>query len=286
MWYHRLMNEPRSDRPGSQARRSVEDVRAEARRTADAARESARAGRRTASLSREIASTTRDAIRLAVAEAREALKDTSVEIRVGRLTREESRQRTRELLLDAAAEVFSRLGYHGASLEAVAEAAGFTKGAVYSNFATKGELFGALLRRTAEQRVDDQIQSLGSLSLAQLADLSGPMLQEQAREQSTWDILQVEFWLAAMRDPALKQLMCEGSDELYERMGATLTAKLAEEGVTSRFDGADLARLVNALGTGLLIQVYLDPDSVDPSLFGRAIRAMANLPTDPPGETD
>ena len=219
-----------------------------------------------------------DFIRLAVAEAREALKDTSVEIRVGRLTREESRQRTRELLLDAAAEVFSRLGYHGASLEAVAEAAGFTKGAVYSNFATKGELFAALLRRSSEQRMEGQIQALGSLSLAQLADLSGPMLQEQARDQSTWDILQVEFWLAAMRDPALKQLMCEGTDELYERMGETLTRKLAEESVTPRFGGAELARLVNALGTGLLIQVYLDPDSVDPTLFGRAIRAMANLP--------
>jgi AcrR family transcriptional regulator len=54
-----------------------------------------------------------------------------------RLTREQARQQTRERLLDSAAEVFKRLGYHGATLEAVAEAAGYTKGAVYSNFETK-----------------------------------------------------------------------------------------------------------------------------------------------------
>ncbi len=277
MWYHCRMSGSQDD-PVERARRSGAEIRASVRLTTEAARETARAGRESGALSREIAATTKEAIRQAVAEARAALKDSSLEIRVERLSREESRQRTRELLLDAAAEVFSRLGYHGASLEAVAEAAGFTKGAVYSNFATKGELFAALLRRSSEQRVEGQIEALGALSLAQLADLSGPMLQKQAREQSTWDILQIEFWLAAMRDPTLKQLMCEGSDELYERMGETVSKKLAEEGAGSQFSGAELARLVNALGTGLLVQVYLDPESVDPALFGRGIRALAGLP--------
>ena len=64
-----------------------------------------------------------------------------------RLTREDRRAQTRERLLDAAADVFNRLGYHGASLEAVADAAGFTKGAVYSNFASKAELFAVLADR-------------------------------------------------------------------------------------------------------------------------------------------
>lgn len=267
-----------SETPEERARRQADELRAELKRTTDAARESARAGRQSATLSREIATTTKQAIRQAVAEAREALRDTRVEVRIERLSREESRQRTRELLLDAAAEVFSRLGYHGASLEAVAEAAGFTKGAVYSNFATKGELFAALLRRYSEQRIDAQNQALGAISLAQLADMAGPMLRQQAEEQSTWDMLQVEFWLSAMRDPHLRELMCEGSDELYERSGEVLAAKLDEAGVTARFNGPELARLVNALGTGLLLQVYLDPDSVDPTLFGRAIRAMTGLP--------
>jgi AcrR family transcriptional regulator len=276
----------RQDDRVERSRRTGAEIRASVRLTAEAARETARAGRQTGELSREIAATTKDAIRQAVAEARAALKDSRLEIRVERLSREESRQRTRELLLDAAAEVFSRLGYHGASLEAVAEAAGFTKGAVYSNFATKGELFAALLRRYTEQRVAAQNEALESITLAQLADMAGPMLARQAAEQSAWDVLQVEFWLAAMRDPSLRDLLAEGSDELYEASGSRLEEKILEAGVASPFSGPELARLVNALGSGLLLQVYLDPGSVDPALFGRGIRALAGLPAVEPIPTD
>ena len=65
-----------------------------------------------------------------------------------RLTRAESRERTRAHLLEAAADVFAQRGFHGASVEEVADVAGYTKGAVYSNFASKDEL----LRETLEYR--------------------------------------------------------------------------------------------------------------------------------------
>src|SRR5271166_4734292 len=61
------------------------------------------------------------------------------------LTPERRRQQTREHLLQAAAQVFAERGFHGASLDEVAAAAGFTKGAVYSNFKNKEDLFLALL---------------------------------------------------------------------------------------------------------------------------------------------
>lgn len=198
-----------------------------------------------------------------------------------RLTRDERRAQTRERLLDAAAEVFNRLGYHRASLEAVAEAAGFTKGAVYSNFATKGELFTALLSRYTDQRLAIQAGILEKASLEQLADYAGEMIRQQAAEESSWDLLQIEFWLAAMRDPRLRELLVEGSDDLYRQSGQRLEAKLAEAGVRSTFTGVELARLFNALGSGLLLQLYLDPDAVDPELFGRAIRLLTGLPVSP-----
>lgn len=234
-----------------------------------------------ASFLRELTTPTTEAVRLAIAEAREALKETRLEIRVERLSREESRQRTRELLLDAAAEVFNRLGYHGASLEAVAEAAGFTKGAVYSNFATKGELFTALLDRYTQQRIAAQDEVLEHASLEQLADYAGELIRRQATEQSSWDLLQIEFWLAAMRDPRIRELLVEGTDEVYRQSGRRLEAKLAEAGARSAFTGTELSRLMNALGSGLLLQVYLEPDAVDPALFGRAIRVLAGLPVQP-----
>src|SRR5580698_9295265 len=63
------------------------------------------------------------------------------------LTPERRRRQTRDHLLDAAAQVLAERGFHGASLDEVAAAAGFTKGAVYSNFKNKEDLFLALLER-------------------------------------------------------------------------------------------------------------------------------------------
>src|SRR4051794_41907842 len=67
-------------------------------------------------------------------------------------TRAESKAATREELLDAARRVFLERGYHGASLELVAREAGYTKGAVYSAFASKADLFLALYDREIEAR--------------------------------------------------------------------------------------------------------------------------------------
>src|SRR5437660_12179265 len=64
-----------------------------------------------------------------------------------RLTREQSRQRTRAALIVAAMGVFARDGYAGASVDAIAEQAGYTVGALYSNFATKQELFLAVFEQ-------------------------------------------------------------------------------------------------------------------------------------------
>ncbi len=70
------------------------------------------------------------------------------------LTQERRRAQTRQYLLQAAAQVFAERGFHGASLDEVAAAAGFTKGAVYSNFKNKEDLFLALLESLQEQEMD------------------------------------------------------------------------------------------------------------------------------------
>ncbi len=114
--------------------------------------------------------------------------------KVARLTRAESRERTRTQLLAAAEEVFAARGFHGASLDEVAEAAGFSKGAVYSNFGSKDELFVAVLRK----RMSEQAEFLTGLvsrasgdPVAALPDLEWMDLQ--------WCQLLFEFWLYADR---------------------------------------------------------------------------------------
>ncbi len=205
-----------------------------------------------------------------------------------RRTREERRAETRERLLDAAAKVFNRLGYHGASLEAVAEAAGFTKGAVYSNFATKQDLFLALLDRNNDARVSATEQALGSWSLEQAIEMTPEALRAQARSDEGWDLLTIEFFLAAMRDPELRKRLVAGTREAWQRYGVVMDERIRMAGLHPGFTGAQLAQLINAFASGLLLQYYLDPEGTDLDAAARALRRIAGLPDEPdaagPGE--
>lgn len=195
----------------------------------------------------------------------------------GRLTRTESRQRTRERLLDAAADVFNRLGYHGASLEAVAEAAGYTKGAVYSNFATKGELFLALCQRGSGMRGDVLRTLLREHPLDEFIELLTDALAAQVTSEREFDLLQIEFWLAAMRDPALRDVLATAGRSARAEIAAELKSKLASESRTAPFTSEDLVTLVTALANGVLLQYYVDPASVSPDLLARAVRRLLGI---------
>ncbi len=72
-----------------------------------------------------------------------------------RLTREQSRAQTRERLLEAARGVFARNGFHGSSVEEIASAAGFSTGALYSNFEGKEDLFLVLMEREIEKHAQE-----------------------------------------------------------------------------------------------------------------------------------
>ena len=79
-----------------------------------------------------------------------------------RLTREESRAQTRDRLLEAAREVFARNGFHGASVEEIASAAGFSTGALYSNFEGKEDLFLVLMEREIEKHANEIAEAVRS----------------------------------------------------------------------------------------------------------------------------
>ncbi len=193
-----------------------------------------------------------------------------------RLTRDARRAQTRDRLLDAAADVFNRLGYHGASLEAVAEAAGFTKGAVYSNFASKSELFVALAERRGVSSGPGE--AVLAMRVGDLVDGMGEMLRAQAARDEAWDVLTIEVWLAAMRDPVLRAIVANGYREMRADLGPLIKRKLTAEGIDTPFTGEELGSLVSAIGSGLILQYYLEPDAVDPALLSRALRRLLGLP--------
>lgn len=139
------------------------------------------------------------------------------------------RQATRDRLLDAATEVFAGEGLQGASVEAICAHAGFTRGAFYSNFESKEELFLALLEREFDRRArelegktEDLAPSLrsdrGAIDSSLAAEYIARFLQTSGNA-SIWHLLETEYALLAMRDPD----MAGGYSELLSRSRAGMT---------------------------------------------------------------
>jgi AcrR family transcriptional regulator len=122
------------------------------------------------------------------------------------------RERTRERLIEAAAQVFAHLGFGAASVEAIAEAAGFTRGAFYSNFASKEELFLTLAARQTQQRLAALEAAVASLDLSVgqepldrtvIRTVLASVTQGAGPRDTTWVLMNAELELLAMRDPSV-----------------------------------------------------------------------------------
>ncbi|HRA51435.1 helix-turn-helix domain-containing protein [Actinotalea sp.] len=123
------------------------------------------------------------------------------------------RGRTRDRLLDAAFDVFADQGVHAATIEQITDHAGFTRGAFYSNFSTKEELFFALKDRENELRLTCLAEQVETLRPR--LEAAGDPLDEEALgellleflvgpfDNRKWCLVQSEFTLMALRDPAV-----------------------------------------------------------------------------------
>jgi AcrR family transcriptional regulator len=165
-----------------------------------------------------------------------------------RVTRRDRAAANRAALLAAARKVFLAAGYHGASVDAVAGEAGFTIGAVYSQFGGKAELFLALLEQRIEERIG-QIRSLvdGSGVAAGLTAVARQWAGV-LRTDLDWTLLVIEFRVHAARDPVLAARFAELHARLLRAVVQSLTESLGLPAATPEVE--DLARLLLATGPG------------------------------------
>ena len=189
-------------------------------------------------------------------------------------TRAEAKARTRELLLDAAARTFARKGFAGASVEEIAEEAGFTVGALYSNFASKSELFLELMAGRARERVSETAQVLAEGHPT--AETTWTALGQQMIDVADKDIdlapLQAEFWLYAVRNPEVMDTFAARLRQRREPLERLIEAGLRRTGQHPGDLAARLAIVVSALFQGMVRQRRLDPDHVSAELYGEALR--------------
>jgi AcrR family transcriptional regulator len=203
-----------------------------------------------------------------------------------RLNRQERKAQTRDKLIDAAAEVFARRGFETATLDEVAAAAGYTKGAVYSNFASKTELFIALIERRIEVQAADHARRFEGRDLVAMTRALEDEPHEDPESERQWLMLATEFWLHAMRDERARVLMAEQ----YERARILVSTQVIEPlyrtmGQEPPLPPRDLAIVIESLGIGLAIQAALDPGAVSMGLQGQVIARLLNhpAPSDPAG---
>ena len=197
-----------------------------------------------------------------------------------RLTRQESRLQTRERLLEAAAEVFSRQGFDAASVEEVAEEAGFSKGAVYSNFASKEELFLALLDRhlAAElHNMASQVTPGGSHGPAEEASPRGSFAA-QLEEKRTLNVLTLEFILYALRHPWAQQQLAERYRIARKELSERLRKRYQAGGSPPEFPIEYLPWALLALGSGLALQAYLEPGALPSDLYATIVGQLLDAP--------
>lgn len=179
-------------------------------------------------------------------------------LRRARPTRRQTQELTRSRLLDAAAEVFAEHGVAGASVERIAERAGYTRGAFYGHFADKDAVVAALLEaRTVRER--DEVAALAA---------AGGDTWEALRNWHRQRSAHVEDWLALRLELVRHTLRSgSGSSPLAAReqtARAALTAAVAHELGVDATEASFPALVVHALEDGLAVQRAIDPESVPP----------------------
>lgn len=193
-----------------------------------------------------------------------------------RLTREQQRHQTRERLLGSALEVFEARGYAESSLEEIAERAGYTRKAIYSNFTGKSELLLEIVERRFQSHIEriETVLDQGTSPERKTIDV-GSMFADYLNQEQAWGKLFHEFCSVASRDEkigsrfracfrARKQIIVRLVESEVGRRGIALKAPI-ERVVMGIF----------ALFTGLSVEKMIDPEEVDEALFGEMLRLLA-----------
>lgn len=197
-----------------------------------------------------------------------------------RMTQAERREETREQVLAAAAKVFAKRGFHGTSLDAIAEEAGFSRGAVYYNFADKEELFLDLLdRRCAERSQDLREVFAGSDddvdSTARQAQLAANHALDAMIGDPEWRALYLEFLAQAARDPAFRRRFSKRTAEMRSALDDVVIERTAPFVDVLGMEPEQLAVVIDALGTGLWTHHMLHGERAVPrDLFSNALALL------------
>jgi len=187
-----------------------------------------------------------------------------------RKTRARAVEDNRQTVLAAARRRFEADGFHGATLDAIADEAGFSKGVVYSQFGSKDELFLAVLEdniRRRHEAMETRFASVGApADLAALAVLS---IGENVATVA-WQAALLEFRAYAWRQPELNRRYLALHTRTIESIAGFIDAVFRGNGEVPPMPADQLASIALASSTGVLAEYMADP-SIDTTVLARAL---------------
>ncbi|AOS37939.1 MULTISPECIES: TetR/AcrR family transcriptional regulator [Pseudomonas] len=176
-----------------------------------------------------------------------------------RLGREESQQVTRDRLFDTATELMIRKGFHAASVNVIAEEAGFSKGAFFSNFSSKSDLLLQLTQRFKRVEIDRLSTTLASGYSAEQLSHGLNAYIDTLKNNTRCAILDAELQLIALRDEEFSPHYYDLHEENSEALGKLITIIFNHAGKKPPLAYAALAKTFTALAEGLILQGHKDP---------------------------
>ncbi|HEY1834673.1 MAG TPA: TetR/AcrR family transcriptional regulator [Solirubrobacteraceae bacterium] len=201
---------------------------------------------------------------------------------VTRLTREQRRAQTRERLLSAARGVFARGGFHGASVEEIASEAGYSTGALYSNFDSKEDLFLALMEREIELHASEIVAAVrDEASVSERAQGGARQWMALIEREPEALLLFMEFWAYGVRDPDIRPKVAASFAQARGVLTGLIADGVRDFDLELALPAEQLAIAIDALADGIARQKLADPDAVPDELMGRVLSMLFAAATRP-----
>ena len=199
-----------------------------------------------------------------------------------RLSRAESPALTRQRLVEVARDLFLREGYAKTSLERVAEEAGFSKGAVYSNFGGKDDLCLAVLDSIQGEVADAVLHALGDAASFDEALAAFDLWADKRLGDPDWSALEAEFAARSRRDPVLRAALRERNARLHAMLAGALAGTADRHDLAFRLPVEEAAHALLSMAIGLGLQRAITPTLEVGTITDVARALVEELPA-PPG---
>ena len=191
-----------------------------------------------------------------------------------RLTRAQRRERTREELISAAERLFTERGFHATSVDEIAFEAGYTKGAVYSNFESKEDLFFAVYERRVDLVVAEYERTIREEGLIAGSERMVAQAAQRRGSDDGWLAVFFEFWAHVVRRPELRERFAKIHARVLEPLIAAYERLVEERGIELPVSAAQYTVAVYSMSVGLSLERLTQPDVVDVTLAPRMARLL------------